>query len=110
MTEIKVGDVFWKFDLNRRVYDKEKVGGPIYREHFYQVEITGETSKSWIVNGQKIPKSNPFASGKLYTDEMKENKIWENSHRYNISRLVGHCSIDDLKSIADLLKYSGDKE
>ena len=55
--KMKVGDKVWIFDTNRRVYPKVNgrvTGGPIYAEHFVQAEITGETSKSWIVReGQR---------------------------------------------------------
>jgi hypothetical protein len=44
----------WVFDENYRVYPKKEPGqpsgGPIYREHWVKREITGETSRSWLIS------------------------------------------------------------
>lgn len=47
MDEIRVGSVVWFFDVNRRVYDEGR--RLVYREHFREVPIIGETPRSWIL-------------------------------------------------------------
>lgn len=50
---MKVGDHLWHFDRDRLIYRRDEnnrsVGAPIYREHFVQYTITGETKLSWLV-------------------------------------------------------------
>jgi len=50
---MKIGSKVWRFDSNRRVYERDERGDKrlIYAEHFYEATITGETSRSWIVDG-----------------------------------------------------------
>ena len=106
---MKVGDKVWIFDTNRRVYPKVNgrvTGGPIYAEHFVQAEITGETSKSWIVReGQRETKINKKTLAGIYTDEQKADKIWARCHRHDIVRLVQSCDVEQLKQIAKILNY-----
>lgn len=59
---MKVGDHIYRFDINRRVYERKpgkKYGGRIiYREHWQELSITGETSRSWLVqrfSGDRSP-------------------------------------------------------
>jgi len=99
---MKVGDKVWLFDYNRRIYPK--TGGisssPIYVEYFYQAIIDRETSRSWVVLNQKFPKKNPIG---IYTDEQKNDKIWDYENRPKIVRLVEQCSTDKLKQIEKIL-------
>ena len=102
----KVGNRVWLFDENRRVYVK---GGhsPVYSKHFYQAVIEGETSRSWVVNGQKFAKNNPMG---LYTDAQKEGKMWANVERYKIVDKVNRCSTEILKKIFEIFaKAEGEK-
>lgn len=98
---MKIGDKIWLFDSNRKKYEKGN-SAPIYSEHFYQEEIVGETSRSWLVGyfKNKFSKKDPIG---LYTDEMKADKIWEYDNRYKIVALVERCSIKQLKKINDIL-------
>ena len=115
MTKIKVGDKFWIFDGNRRSYVN---GEKQYEYHFCEVEITGETSRSWIVNGGKsyefkAPKKEPFKFlganfgfyKQLLTNKMKLNKIWENNHHYKLIDEIGRLPTDKLIEIAKLIGY-----
>ena len=99
---MKVGDKVWLFDFNRRVYPKEGGMGrsPIYSEHFYQCEIDGETSRSWIVSGTKFSKLNPQG---IYNDQQKEERIWDYENRYKIVKGVESCSTKQLKEILSIL-------
>lgn len=118
---IKVGDKFWSFDGNRRTYREDRKGGPIYEKHFYEVEIIGETSRSWIVGSSvsgleyfKVTKSDPFRIRhgefsqilSIFTDGMKSDRVWiKNHHRKLVERVERVSDIAVLKEIATLVDY-----
>lgn len=116
--ELKIGTKVWVFDLDHRVYPKSetrwKFGSPIYSEHFRPAEITGETTRSWIVRGgmigeKRIPKKAPFANTGVYSDSLKDDKIWENQHRNKIIDQLRFCNdVDVLRKIAELIGYEPD--
>lgn len=103
---LKLGDKVWVFDGNRRRYnqvDGRSSGPAIYAEHFVECEITSETSRSWIVNGVKYPKSDSA----LYTDEQKADAIWVNEHRYKIIQMAERCrDAATLRQIAQIVGYA----
>lgn len=108
--DIKIGDEFFIFDINRRVYERDEKGhakgGPTFRGHFVSVKITGETSRSWITNhwDMKVPKKDPFSV--LYTENMIDEAEWISEHRYRISEAVRRIEKGDiLKQIAELIGY-----
>lgn len=121
MEEIKIGSKFWMFDGNRRKYKKDHFGGPIYERHFFEVQVIGETSRSWIIGhigyNQEIfkaPKSDPFKSKgsefglvkKIFTEKMKDDDIWVNSHKIEIiDRLRMTKDADLFKRIAKEIGY-----
>lgn len=119
MTEqLKVGDTIYKFDTNRRVYNKaDGIGGQvIFREHFTPHQIMDETKLSWIVGPDyaklKVNKKTMTTASfggmsgyRFYTDKGKEDRIFENNHRHKICRLVESCSADKLKQIAAIVDY-----
>lgn len=109
---VKVGSKIWHFDPNRRVYPpapKGKLwasGGPIYREHWHEVEITGETSRSWLTAYGKVPKSGEHR-GFAFTIKEVEDDCWLQAHRYQISRAVEQCTSPELlREIAFLLNFT----
>lgn len=111
--EIKIGDKFFMFDENRRVYERDAngraVGGPTFRGHFYEVTIEGDTSRSWTVKWPniKIPKSDPFSV--LYTEEMISEREWVAAHRYSIARKLEITKdADILRKVADLIGYGAE--
>lgn len=114
--DINVGDKFFIFDTNRRVYKRNEkgqaTGGPTFRGHFYEVTIDGETSRSWLVGEWKpikVPKSDPFSV--LYTEEMIADAEWLSEHRYRISSQVQSIKdADVLRKIADLIDYSAGED
>lgn len=117
LPQIKVGDVYFVFDVNNRVYEKDvralHLGGPIYRKYFVETEITGETSRSWIVGhfGRKVPKSHPW--GVFYTQEMVDDKCWDNDNRGGIVDLISQrraVDTNELKRVAELIGYTEDKK
>lgn len=114
---MEIGDKFWGFDWNRRVYPKEKKGfqGPIFAEYFYRVEITGETSRSWIFSSEgstmerfKAPKKGPDNRRMFFTDEEKADKVWSHDNRQPIIRDVNRCDVATLRAIAAIVNYNPD--
>ena len=117
MSDIKVGDEFWVKDENHRIYDNNTSfgGGPIYERYFIKTKIISETSRSWVVGygNFKVPKKRPFdrvytsfgLPKQIYTDEMKADDIWLNSHAYKIKDKVDACSVEQLRQIADIIGY-----
>lgn len=111
--DIKIGDKFFMFDENRRVYERDAngraVGGPTFRGHFFEVSIEGENSKSWITqNGRtKIPKASPFPP--LYTPDMIDDSEWRGVHAYGIARDVQHTKdVDILRKVAEIIGYDAE--
>jgi len=107
-TEIKIGDKFFRYDENRRVYEKSasgKIVGSTFRGHFFEVTIVSETAKSWIDQwGVKISKKEPFA--KLFTEEMISEAEWVKVHSYRIKEAIGYCrDASVLKEVAKLIGY-----
>ena len=89
---LQVGDTIWYFDTNRRVYPPPEPGriwasgGPIWREHWRPVQITGETSRSWVLGSgcwivgkvvTKIPKrgDDPLRKHFAFTREELDQRI-----------------------------------
>ena len=114
---VGIGSTVWWFDNNRRVYAKDErghaVGGPIYREHWRETTITGETPRSWLTaDRMKFSKT---------TGEMRdaygvkrcvfsladvEADYWIHEHRYAVRTMVGDCDdVDALKRIAEIVGY-----
>ena len=112
MSDLKVGDSIWCFDINRRKYAPPEpgcrypTGGPIYREHWRQVEITGETSRSWVTLYGKCPKRG--GHGWALTEAEVDDDVWAHDHRYKISNRICHrydVPASVLREIAKLIGY-----
>jgi hypothetical protein len=99
----------WVFDINRRVYEKDAngkcTGGPIWREHWQEVKIVGETKKSWItLYNKKIPKNG--GQGIAFSQE-EISKFEVVEKRWRIADAVRDCrNYEKLKQIADILGVS----
>jgi hypothetical protein len=113
---LHIGDTLYWFDDRRRVYDREKRGGPIYREHFVAYTITGETSRSWLLSEgysqRKASKKDLSSAGDqeygnrgFFTAEQMEDDIWTYSHAYKISEIVRRASAVQLRKIAEIIGY-----
>jgi len=107
--QIKVGDEYFFYDANRRVYEEGTLG-PTYRGHFRKIKITGETSRSWITDNwriMKVPKSDPWKA--LCTPEMIDDGEWKHAHAYRISdRVLRDASVEQLREIAKIIGYRND--
>lgn len=110
---MKVGDKVFVFDSNYRVYDRsdgKPFGGPVYREHFRERVILGETSRSWLVGYEgwsltsctKHPKKGRTA---LYTLEQIAEEEYRHYNAHRIADRVQHADYAVLKQIAALLGY-----
>jgi hypothetical protein len=107
--ELKVGSKIWKFDVNCRVYQRDARGmahgGPIYREHWREVEITGETRVSWLTHYGKAPKKGPH-HGWAFTLREVEDDCWVKDHRYRIADTVQRChDAEVLRRVAEVVGY-----
>jgi len=100
----------WIFDGNRRVYGKDRFE-PIWREHWRRREITGETSRSWIVGGYpelkipknpKTPQTHPLVA---WSETELDQLCWLHEHRYRIIRSVESPPAAELIKIASLIGY-----
>ena len=112
MEKIKVGSLFWAYDTNRRSYDEKSKMIPGC--HFYEVEVTGETSRSWVIGHGykpfKVPKKNPFPefNPAIFTDKMKEDSIWLDNNAYKISdcfRIGSIMTADTMRQVAKIIGY-----
>lgn len=103
---LKIGSTIWKFDQNRRVYEKNGRGGPIYRKHWVEVKILRETTRSWVIDywGSKVPKKGPHP-GYAFTQEELEDDIWVKDTRYEVVQAVESCKdANILRQIAALVR------
>ena len=120
LAALKVGDMLYSFDTNRRTYrpnppgQSYSSGGPIYERHFEAEKIVGETKLSWVMErGAKINKktfSTPTSYGfsGYFTKSAMDSDIWKHSHRHKIVREVERASADQLRAIAQIVGYVTD--
>lgn len=97
----------WIFDINRRVYDRDErgmaTGGPIWRCHWKEVEIVGETRVSWITKyGRKVPKAG--GAGIAFSEDEIDKAAYVHDNRSKISSAVMMCrDYETMKKIAEML-------
>jgi len=107
--KLEIGDKIWCFRSERRIYGPPDPkngmsrGGPIYREHWVQIEITGETSRSWITVYGKCPKAG--GHGWALTQRDVDMDVWYHEHRHRVVRLVDRQPREVLASIAFDIGY-----
>lgn len=118
MSEPKVGGVIWVYDVNRRVYAKDQegrsVGSPIWRDHWREVKIASETSRSWVSQfGDKYPKKRDYWQKRYCAfsqDEIDELE-WEQAHAHQIRMAVYNMTTKNeetlakLKAIGEIIGY-----
>lgn len=120
--DVRVGGYLWHFDSNRRVYRPTRAplswGGPIYREHWRLVEITGETSRSWITPYGKCPKNAASVPGSVFalTDGQVDDDVFAHTHRHRIASRINHglhgsgrVSASMLRQVAAIIGYDTDE-
>lgn len=92
----------WLFDPSRRVYPPAEKGrlwassGPIWREHWREHKIVGETRVSWITQyGKRVPKKG--GPGIAFSEHELNELQWREENRHTIARAVS-----ELKDVAVL--------
>ena len=116
---LKVGDTIYRFDHNRRVYDKPGMSGHlVYAGHFVPEVISSETKQSWLIHrGGKIEwkvnkktmrsaQTNRQFGQQFHSAEGMQDDIWRNDHRHKIERLMPSATAAQLRQIADILGYA----
>jgi hypothetical protein len=99
----------WIFDTNRRVYERDEngraKGGPIWRDHWKEIPIVGETRVSWVSRyGDKIPKKGGY--GIAFSEEEIDRAAFVQEHRSKIVRVLERCQdYDTLIKVAGVLGY-----
>lgn len=113
IANLRVGDIVYNFDGNRRVYEKGLSGGPIYKHHFKPYTIVGETKVSWLIgphkakaNKKTLSSSTQYADRGYFTKSGMDADIWFNEHRYKIVREVERAGLDQLREIARIVGYA----
>lgn len=105
-TPIKVGDEYFIYDINKRVYET-KNSAPTFRWHFQAVKIVSETYRSWIVENcgikSKVAKADPWSV--LYTPAMIDEVEWVNNNRYKLEYKLRMATAEQLRAIADILGH-----
>lgn len=101
---VTIGDTLWTLNSrDRRVGWRSEI-------------ITGETRLSWILGDDwrqtKVLKSDltenmrSFGREQWFTERGKEDYLWREHHRRNISALVGTCKdVAKLKAIGEIVGY-----
>lgn len=116
---IKVGDPIWHFQANRRVYAKGEHGSPIYREHWVEEKIIGETSRSWLVSPEWRPTKlakKELEEGKLDIYKLTLKEVEEDCWIHdNQNRIIQHIQYkvkdyETLKAVADLIGYTPEEK
>lgn len=110
---MNTNDKFFVFDYNRRVYEKDgvKSSSPIYREHFREIKVTGETDREYLCSYGTINKRTMrFKWGKetqrVYTEQEMEADVFVNENRHKAAERVRSLSAenaDKLKAIIEIL-------
>lgn len=98
----------WVFDINKRVYRRDENGrpcggGPIWREHWRETKIVGETKVSWITEwGKKIPKKG--GQGICFSERELDEASWVQENRNRLSDAVRSLKdFTTLKSVSEIL-------
>lgn len=114
MDNFKIGDKLWVWDENRRVYDRSTsgFGPPIWREHYRQLEIVDETSRSWVLSDRQKINKKGLSTGGLWpricrTEREIDKAEWVEKHRHRIAAILirGKIDYETLRQIAEMLGY-----
>lgn len=110
---LRVGDILFNFDGNRRSYDPGFGGAPIYEKHFRQETIVDETKVSWVVGPGKVKVNKKtlesachYGDRGYFTKAGMDADIWLHDHKHKIIREVEHIGVEQLKEIARIVGYN----
>lgn len=101
------------FNANLRIYELDK-SRPIWRKHWQEVEIIGETSRSWLLGSPwrplKLSKAS-FRSGACPAGWARswadvENLAWVHENRHRIAEHLHRVQDPKvLRDVAKLINY-----
>jgi hypothetical protein len=97
----EIGMVVYVYDENYRIYKDNRI---VEKEHFRPHVITDQTSRSWIVNGRKYSKTDPNVN--LFTEQTRDDWLWEKENRYKIADKVRFCTLEQLRAIDSILNQT----
>lgn len=101
----------WYFDYNRRVYSKpgpdRAWGQLIWREHWREVEVTGETARSYVTAFGKMQKKGANPRQWLFTEAEVDEMAWAEEHRHKVARFVERWDLPTptLRQVAAIVGY-----
>jgi len=118
---VKVGSKAWIFNENRRRYtDPEPgklYGNIIYREHWEESQVVGQTRDSWLVGASKIKvskktgehKRHPWCKKIVFSLAAVDDDVWEKKHAVGVSRMLREChDVSKIRQIAAILGYNAE--
>ena len=110
--KIEVGSSVWLFDINRRVYVDDagnKTSSPVWRHHWRECLIVGETSRSWILDyfETKIPKKGFDERKVCFSMKDVLDQVWVHDNRYKIELAIRDLSLKKLRKVATVIGYKG---
>lgn len=104
---IKVGSRVLIFDGNRRVYGANQ-SHPVFRQHFYAGEITGETSRSWIYGWNRdAAKISKKTLDGFFSDECAGRQSWLSENRQKIARSVQQAGLQEFDLLVEMAEKLG---
>lgn len=99
----------WVFDVNRRVYRDDGRGGPIWRHHWVEREIVGETRVSWILEDRrKVPKKGHNPLCVAWSEDEIDRRAWVHDHCRSVCERLERLARADpswLDAVAALIGY-----
>lgn len=104
-------EYIWIYDSNRRSYVDEngnKTHSPVYRYSWMKHKVTGETTRSWLLEyGQKAPKKpNQWQRDSYaYSEQELEDFIWVNDKALEIAAIVRKADAQTLRKVAEVIGY-----
>lgn len=119
-----VGKVVWVFQADRRVYHRDPItghskGGPIWREHWVEQVVLGETRVSWLVGYaawkgsdldrlcRKLKKADGAWPGVALVPKEIDDRELVHRNAYRLGEAVGRCDdAETLRTIAKLVGYT----
>jgi hypothetical protein len=124
---LAVGQKLWRFEPNKRVYEKEN-GYPrlVYRHHWIEngATVVGETRVNWLVvpydkeppynlfmrDIARVPKNGPLPPEYAVDAAVVEQDIWVHDNKYKLIDVIQKSrDYAALKAVAELVGYEGKK-
>ena len=118
MVKLEIGQTVYWFNFNNRVYVKNEhgmpTGSPITEHYFRPEKVVGEDKRKYLLGGSFGTYVNKATGemragrevlGVCYTEQMKQDYLWDKEHRCNIRNIVDKLDVDKLRKVADVIGY-----